>query len=60
YCDGTKTFFANSPVHFASIDPATIPCKTSVSIGGDTAQVLEELGYAKEKIAAMYEAQDIR
>lgn len=59
YSDGTKTVFANGPVHFGSIDPAEIPCKTSGPIGCDTAQVLEELGYSKEQIDAMYAAKDI-
>lgn len=59
YDDGTKTVFANGPVHFGSIDPAQIPCKTSGPIGCDTAQVLEELGYSKEQISAMYAANDV-
>lgn len=59
YSDGTKTVFANGPVHFGSINPAEIPCKTSGPIGCDTAQVLEELGYSKERIDAMYAANDI-
>jgi len=59
YSDGTKTVFANGPVHFGSINPAEIPCKTSGPIGFDTAQVLEELGYSKERIDAMYAANDI-
>jgi len=59
YDDGTKTVFANGPVHFGSIDPAQIPCKTSGPVGCDTAEVLEELGYSKEKIAAMYAAKDV-
>lgn len=59
YSDGTKTVFANGPVHFGSIDPAKIPCKTSGPIGCDTAQVLEELGYSKEQVSAMYAAKEI-
>lgn len=38
YEDGTKTVFSNGPVHFGSIDPASIPCKTSGPIGCDTDQ----------------------
>ena len=34
--------------------------KISGPIGQDTAQVLKELGYSEEKIAAMYEAKEIR
>ena len=60
YPDGTKTVFTNGPVHFASVDPANIPCRVSGAIGRDTAQVLEALGYSSEKIAAMYEAKEIR
>lgn len=45
---------------FASVDPANIPCRVSGAIGRDTAQVLEALGYSLEKIAAMYEAKEIR
>ncbi|MCI8510613.1 MAG: CoA transferase [Lachnospiraceae bacterium] len=60
YSDGTKTVFTNGPVHFGSIDPATIPCKESGAVGCDTAAILKELGYDDEKIAAMYEAKEIR
>ena len=49
YPDGTKTVFTNGPVHFASVDPANIPCRVSGAIGRDTAQVLEALGYSVEK-----------
>ncbi len=59
YSDGTKTVFANGPVHFGSVAPAEIPCKTSGPVGCDTAQVLEELGYTKEQISAMYAAKDV-
>jgi crotonobetainyl-CoA:carnitine CoA-transferase CaiB-like acyl-CoA transferase len=59
YEDGTKTVFSNGPVHFASIDPNAIPCKVSGAIGCDTAEVLKELGYAQEEIAAMYQAKDV-
>ncbi|MGE4277360.1 MAG: CaiB/BaiF CoA transferase family protein [Lawsonibacter sp.] len=60
YSDGTKTVFVNGPVHFGSIDPAEIPCRTSGSVGRDTAEVLEDLGYSKDQISAMYEKQEIR
>ena len=60
YKDGTKTVFSNGPVHFASIDPAEIPCKISGPIGRDTAQVLQELGYDQETIDAMYANKEIR
>ena len=60
YEDGTKTVFTNGPSHFRSIDPASIPCKTSGPIGCDTAEILQELGYSEDQIKAMYEAKDIR
>ena len=59
YEDGTKTVFANGPVHFGSIDPSQIPCKTSGPIGRDTAAVLAELGYSQEQLDAMFAAKDI-
>ena len=59
YEDGTKTVFSNGPVHFASVDPAGIPCKPSGSIGCNTAEVLAELGYTEDAIKAMYEAKEI-
>lgn len=60
YEDGTKTVFVNGPVHFGSVDPVQIPCRVSGGIGCDTAQVLQELGYSDETIAAMYRAGEIR
>ncbi|MCF2660551.1 CaiB/BaiF CoA transferase family protein [Pseudoflavonifractor phocaeensis] len=60
YSDGTKTVFVNGPVHFASVDPEQFEYKPSREIGADTAEVLAELGYSKEKIADMYEKQEIR
>lgn len=60
YEDGTKTVFANGPVHFGSIDPETIPCRTSGPVGRDTVEVLGELGYTAEQIDAMYSGQAIR
>ena len=58
--DGTKTVFTNGPVHFASIDPAKIPCRESRNVGSDTKEILEELGYSDDKIQKMYEGKDIR
>lgn len=60
YPDGTKTVFANGPVHFASIDPAAIPCNTSGPIGCDNNEVLKEAGYTEDEIKAMREAGDIK
>jgi len=60
YPDGTKTVFSNSPVHFGSIDPEKIPCKPSKHIGGDTKEVLEELGYSDEEIDKMYAAKEVQ
>ena len=60
YPDGTKTVFANGPVHFGSIDPAAIPCKPSGAIGRDNDEVLKELGYTDAQINAMRETGDIK
>ena len=60
YPDGTRTVFTNSPVHFASVDPAKIPCRTSGPIGCDTADILKELGYSEKQIQTMYQAGEIR
>lgn len=60
YSDGTKTVFANGPVHFGSIDPTTIPCKTSGPIGCDTDAVLKEIGYTEAEIKTMHEAGSIK
>lgn len=60
YPDGTKTVFANGPVHFGSIDPAAIPCKTSGPIGRDNDEVLKELGYNEAQITALRESGDIK
>lgn len=60
YEDGTKTVFTNGPVHFGSINPAEIACNTSKPVGGDTAAVLETLGYSKEQIDELYKNKDIR
>ena len=60
YKDGTKTVFANGPVHFASVDPTAIPCKSSGPIGCDTKEVLKEIGYSEDQIQAMYAAQEVK
>ena len=60
YSDGTKTWFANGPVHFGSLDPATIPFKPSGKLGADTRTVLEEIGYSDKDIDAMYAEDDIK
>lgn len=60
YSDGTRTVFANGPVHFGSIDPAEIPCKTSGPIGQDTDAVLREYGYTDDQLHAMHEADEIK
>lgn len=60
YSDGTKTVFANGPVHFGSVNPTQIPCKTSGPIGCNTDQVLKEYGYSDEQIAQMHTAGEIK
>ncbi len=60
YSDGTKTVFANGPVHFGSVNPTRIPCKTSGPIGCNTDQVLKEYGYSDEQIAQMHTAGEIK
>lgn len=60
YSDGTKTWFSNGPVHFGSLDPATIPFKPSGKLGADTRTVLEEIGYSDKDIDAMYAEEDIK
>jgi crotonobetainyl-CoA:carnitine CoA-transferase CaiB-like acyl-CoA transferase len=59
YSDGVKTVFTNGPVHFSSIDPAYIPCKTSGKIGCDTDEVLKENGYTEEEVKKMQEAGEV-
>ena len=58
--DGTITVFANGAVHFASEEPAQIPCKTSGPIGCDTDEILMEYGYTAEQVAAMHAAGEIK
>ena len=60
YSDGTKTVFTNGPVHFASVDASSIPCRTSGPIGCDTAGILKELGYAEAQIESMYQSGKVR
>lgn len=60
YEDGTKTVFTNGPAHFRSIDSEDVPCKISGPIGCDTTEILQELGYGGEEIAAMYAAEEVR
>ena len=60
YSDGTKTVFVNGPVHFGSVDPEQFTYKISKEVGGDTAQVLEELGYTQEQIQSMYTENKIK
>ncbi len=59
YSDGVKTVFTNGPVHFSSIDPAHIPCRTSGKIGCDTDEVLRENGYTKKEVKKMQEAGEV-
>ncbi len=56
YPDGTKTVFTNGPVHFGTVDPEGIPCRTAGDIGRDSRQILEEMGYSAEEIASLAEA----
>ncbi|CAB1242560.1 Putative acyl-CoA transferase [Ruminococcaceae bacterium BL-6] len=60
YSDGTRTVFANGPVHFGSIDPSAIPCRTSGPIGRDTDEVLKELGYTDDQIHTMHQSEEIK
>lgn len=60
YPDGTKTVFSNGPVHFASVDPAAIPCKTAGPVGCNTDEVLREAGYTDQQLKKMRDAGEIR
>lgn len=60
YPDGTKTVFANGPVHFESVDPTEIPCKTSGPVGCHTDEVLSEYGYSTEALHEMHTAGEIK
>lgn len=53
YADGTKTVFANGPVHFGSVDHAHLPRGTSGPIGRDTEEVLREFGLTKDELEAL-------
>lgn len=55
YEDGTKTVFANGPVHFASVAPHEITYGTSGEIGRDTDEVLREFGYSDEQLETLRE-----
>lgn len=59
YSDGTKTVFANGPVHFASVDPASLSYSTSGAIGRDTDEVLKEFGFTDERIKSLRASGDI-
>lgn len=50
YEDGTKTVFANAPIHFGSIDYANYRFQTSGPIGCDNDEVLQGVGYTKEEM----------
>lgn len=60
YSDGTKSVFTNGPVHFASINPASIPFHPSGEIGRDTDEVLKENGYTNEEVQRMRTAGEIK
>lgn len=55
YSDGTKTVFANSPVHFASNDFRMLPYGVSGAIGRDTDEVLKEFGFTEERLCTLRE-----
>lgn len=56
YEDGTKTVFANAPVHFGCIDHEHYRMRTSGPIGCDNDAVLQGVGYTPEELAALREA----
>lgn len=60
YPDGTKTVFINGPVHFGSVDPTKLPCRTSGPIGCDTDEVLVEYGYTAEQLTQLHAADVIK
>lgn len=53
YEDGTKTVFANAPIHFGSIDHAHYRLRTSGPIGCDNDEVLHGVGYNDEELSAL-------
>lgn len=53
YEDGTKTVFANSPVHFASVDYEDFVFQTAGPIGCDNDTVLQEAGYSVADLDAL-------
>ena len=53
YEDGTKTVFANAPVHFGCIDHEHYRMRTSGPIGCDNDAVLREVGYTEEELVAL-------
>lgn len=60
YPDGTKTVFANGPVHFGSIDPQALPYEVSGAIGRDTDEVLREFGLTDDELSTLREGGSIR
>ncbi len=53
YPDGTKTVFANAPIHFGSIDHAQYRFRTSGPVGRDNEEVLLGLGYSPEELGSL-------
>lgn len=53
YPDGTKTVFANSPVHFGSVPHEGHVFQTSGPIGRDNDAVLTATGYTAEELQAL-------
>ena len=53
YRDGTETVMTNGPVHFGSVEPEGIPCRTSGPVGRDGGDILSEAGYSAEEIAQL-------
>ena len=53
YADGTKTVFANAPIHFGSIDHEHYQLRTSGPVGCDNDEVLLSVGYTAEELGAL-------